>query len=123
MSTDPQPAEQGTGTSSGAGGRPDEGSAAADGHRPAAARPVAAAPGSGLVARLLTVVYARVVPPIATGLLAYGGTGWLQYTMTHGYVGGSPRDLLGNPVGVRILLGVVLGLLLLASVVAPGIVS
>lgn len=124
MSTDPRPIDHEAGTTSEAAGAPGGDPAAEPTHR-ADAPPAAAVRmrGSGLVARLLTVVYALIVTPIATGLLSYGGSGWLQYFMTRRFMDSSPVELLGTPMGSRILLGVGLGLLLLASVVATGIAS
>jgi len=86
------------------------------------ARVGAARPGSGLVARLLTAVYALLITPIASALLSYGGTSWLRYRATTGSEA-SFGGLLASPVGAAVLLGMGLGLLLLVSVVATGIVS
>lgn len=79
--------------------------------------------GSGLVARILTVVYALVVTPIATGLLAYGGSALGNYAMSRGYIDASLAQLLTGTAGARVIIGVGLGILLLASVVATGVVS
>lgn len=89
-------------------------------HSPAIARP---RHGSGLLARILTAVYALVVTPIATGLLAYGGTTLVNYAMSRGYLGASLGELLAGPAGVRVIVGVGLGVLLLATIVATGIFS
>lgn len=79
--------------------------------------------GSSFAARLLTTLYALAITPLATGLLAYGGSGWLRIYSTRGYLGDSTTDLLLGPAGLQILGGAGLGILLLASVVATGIVS
>lgn len=98
MSPDPRPADEGTG-------------------------PAAPRTGSGLLARLLTVAYALLVAPVATGLLAYGGSAWYRIIMTRGYLDSSMLEALAGPMGVQIIGGIGLGLVLLASVVATGIAS
>lgn len=92
------------------------------GRSPAVHRASAAA-GSGTVARVLTILYALVITPIATGLLAYGGSSWRQVLMAYGNVGDVLTRALESPMGMRIIVGVGLGLLLLATVVATGIAS
>lgn len=87
---------------------------------PAARRPRT---GSGPVARLLTVLYALVITPIATALIAYGGGGWMRIVQMRGYVADPLADLLTSRAGVQVIVGLGLGLLLLASVVATGIAS
>ncbi|MGP4917365.1 hypothetical protein ACTXJ9_16910 [Brachybacterium tyrofermentans] len=79
--------------------------------------------GSGPAARLLTVLYALVITPIATALIAYGGGGWMRIFQMRGYVADPLADLLTGRAGVQIVAGLGLGLLLLASVVATGIAS
>lgn len=78
--------------------------------------------GSRVLARLLTVAYALVVTPIATGLLAYGGSRWVQYVMAN-WSTISLGDFLSTPAAAPIVLGLVVGLLLLLSVVATGFAS
>lgn len=91
--------------------------------RPAGAAAPRPRTGSGFVARLLTVMYALVITPIATGLISYGGSGWLQLVASRGYLDSSLADLLVGPLGVRILAGLGGGGLLLASVALTGIAS
>lgn len=78
--------------------------------------------GSSLIARLLTVVYALVVTPIATGLLSYGGSRWMQYVMVN-WSTISLGDFLSSPVAAPIVVGSTVGMLLLLSVVATGFAS
>jgi hypothetical protein len=133
MSTDPQsaaqpgpPAEGGTDDTTGT-----VGPAAPDGTAPGptapdrTASPVAPArgrAGSSLLARVLTIAYALVITPIATGLLSYGGSGWLQYVMVN-WSAISLGDFFSSPAAVPVVLGLVIGLLLLLSVVATGFAS
>lgn len=82
-----------------------------------------ARPGSSVPARLLTVLYALVVTPMASLLVVHGGLPWLQYLMIRL---GSFSELLAyvlSPSGLPTLLALVGGLLLLASVVATGLAS
>src|SRR5690606_8873444 len=78
--------------------------------------------GSRVLAHLLTAAYALVVTPIATGLLAYGGSRWVQYVMVN-WSTISLGDFLSTPAAAPIVLGLVVGLLLLLSVVATGFAS
>lgn len=113
MSPDPQPFDDAEGTA--APGPADPAEQVLGARRPRT--------GSGPVARLLTVLYALVITPIATGLLAYGGGGWMEIFQTRGYVAEPFAGLLTGRMGLQIIIGLGLGLLLLASVVATGIVS
>lgn len=79
-------------------------------------------PSSSLAARLLTALYALVVTPIATGLIAFGGVAWLRVYLAR-YHDDSVMDLLAGSLGVKLALGLGLGILLLASVAATGIAS
>lgn len=89
-------------------------SPAADPARPA---------GSRLLARLLTVVYALVITPVATGLISYGGGQWFRITQQRS----SADGLLPAGVDATSLVGPLLalaaGILLVASVAASGIAS
>ncbi|MGP9603549.1 hypothetical protein ACT3SY_12125 [Brachybacterium sp. AOP42-E1-35] len=120
MSTDPRDSAAPTGHSPS-----DEPITATHPESPPQQSPAVARPrhGSGLVARILTIVYALVVAPIATGLLAHGGSTLVRFAMSRGYVDASLGELLAGPAGARVFLGAGLGILLLASIVATGVVS
>ncbi|MFC0674411.1 hypothetical protein [Brachybacterium hainanense] len=77
---------------------------------------------SRVLARLLTGLYALIVTPLATGLLSWGGSAWLMLVQQYGYVGVPLGDV---PPGmmVQALGAPVVGIALLASVVATGIAS
>lgn len=79
--------------------------------------------GSRLIVRLLTVVYALVVTPLAIELLSYGGTAWMRYYYSTGFSNPSLTEVLAGPAGMRIVLGLLSGALLLVSVVATGLAS
>lgn len=88
--------------------------------------PTAPAPlraGSGILARVLTVLYALVVTPLAVGLVMYGGQPWQQFMLTRGADGPGLIDFLSSPNGASTLIALVGGLLLLVSVVATGLAS
>lgn len=88
--------------------------------RRAASRPRA---GSGLIARLLTVVYALPATVLATALISYGGSSWMQFISARGYMAPDVLDVLTGPFGMKILVGVGGGILLLVSVALTGIAS
>lgn len=73
--------------------------------------------GSRTLARLITVVIAVIVTPVAVGLLSSGGTSWL---MTYFQYGGA-RDGFGSLMMPTLLQA--LGILLLIAVVLTGIWS
>lgn len=73
---------------------------------------------SSLLARLLTIVTALVVTPIAIGLLSSGGYVWANVVMTRYAYGGPDLAVFAGPVAMQLL-----GLLLLAGVVITGVWS
>jgi len=78
---------------------------------------------SGPVARLLTVLYALAVTPVASILVVHGGLAWQQYLMMRLGAFSELLTYLFSPSGLPTLLALVGGLLLLASVVATGLAS
>ncbi|HIY24009.1 MAG TPA: hypothetical protein H9837_06865 [Candidatus Brachybacterium merdigallinarum] len=78
---------------------------------------------SSAVARILTVLYALVVTPLATGLIVYGGAPWQQHLVMRLGDLGSLLEMLLSPSGLTALLASAAGLLLLVSVVATGLAS
>lgn len=79
--------------------------------------------GSGLVARLLTVVYALVVTPVAVSLVVYGAMPWQQHLLMRLGALDQLLSYLFSADGLPTLLALVGGLLLLVSVVATGLAS
>lgn len=79
--------------------------------------------GAGALTRVLTVLYALIVVPLATGLVMYGGIPWQRFVMTMGADVGGLLQFLFSPSGMPALLTMVGGLLLLVSVVATGLAS
>lgn len=90
---------------------------------PAAASPAPLRAGSGILARVLTVLYALVVTPLAVGLVTYGGTPWQQFMLTRAADFRGLIDYLSSSNGAPTLIALVGGLLLLVSVVATGLAS
>lgn len=88
-----------------------------------ASGPLPVRTGSGAIARLLTVVYALIVTPVAASLVVYGATPWQQHLLMRLGALDELLSYLFSPNGLPTLLALVGGLLLLASVVATGLAS
>ena len=79
--------------------------------------------GSGPIARLLTVVYALVVTPVATTLVVYGAMPWHQHVLMRNVPLDQLLEYLFSSRGLPPFLALLGGLLLLVSVVATGLAS
>ena len=79
--------------------------------------------GSGPIARLLTVVYALVVTPVATTLVVYGAMPWHQHVLMRNVPLDQLLAYLFSSRGLPSFLVLLGGLLLLVSVVATGLAS
>ena len=79
--------------------------------------------GSGPIARLLTVVYALVVTPVATTLVVYGAMPWHQHVLMRNVPLDQLLEYLFSSIGLPSFLALLGGLLLLVSVVATGLAS
>ena len=79
--------------------------------------------GSGPIARLLTVVYALVVTPVATTLVVYGAMPWHQHVLMRNVPLDQLLEYLFSSRGLPSFLALLSGLLLLVSVVATGLAS
>ena len=79
--------------------------------------------GSGPIARLLTVVYALVVTPVATTLVVYGAMPWHQHVLMRNVPLDQLLEYLFSSRGMPPFLALLGGLLLLVSVVATGLAS
>ena len=79
--------------------------------------------GSGPIARLLTVVYALVVTPVATTLVVYGAMPWHQHVLMRNVPLDQLLEYLFSSRGLPPFLALLSGLLLLVSVVATGLAS
>lgn len=79
--------------------------------------------GSGVIAKLLTTLYALVVLPVALGLLSFGSSGLQRVVTTSGGGRSLLPEILNGPMATQILLGLGVGILLLMSIVVTGLAS